>query len=254
MNRRLEDSRAHPGIPLILGHRGAAKERPENTLAAFRRAIEVGADGIECDVQRSKDGELVVFHDERLGRTTTGQGWVKDHTVADLRRLDAGGWFDPAYARERIPLLPEVLEIVGPTARMINVELKNSRVPYPGMEAQVVAVLEQYGVLQRTVISSFNHNSLRVLKALDPMIRTGMLYVVPWRSPIAKALLLGADAIHPPRLAASGGLVRRAHRVGLRVCTWTVNRPKDMRQMMAYGVDAIITDHPLQMRAVRAEP
>jgi glycerophosphoryl diester phosphodiesterase len=254
MNLRSGDSRDRPEIPLILGHRGAAKERPENTLAAFRRAIEVGADGVEFDVQRTQDGELVVIHDERLDRTTNSTGWVKDHTLAALRKLDAGRWFGPAYRGERIPLLREVLDLVGPAARVINVELKNSRVPYPGMEAQVVEALRHSGVFDRTVVSSFNHESLRRVKALDPTIRTGVLYVIPWRSPIAKAVRLGADAIHPSRLAVSRPLVRRAHQAGLRVCAWTVNRPEDFRRTAACGVDAIITDHPLAMRALRASP
>ncbi len=253
MNGQFEDSRDRLAIPLILAHRGAAKERPENTLAAFRRAIEVGADGVEFDVQRSKDGELVVIHDVRLERTTNGRGWVKDSTLAELRHLDAGRWFDPAYQHEPIPLLREVLELVRPHVHVINVELKNTRFPYPGMEAQVVKVLKQCDVLDRTVISTYNLNSLRLVKTIDPTIRTGVLYAIPWRSPIGKAMLSGADAIHPPRLAASRSLVRRAHRVGLRVWVWTVNRPKDFRQMMAYGVDAVITDHPRQMRALREE-
>ena len=249
MTFRSGDSREDGGIPLILAHRGAAGERPENTLAAFRRALEVGADGIEFDVQLTKDGELVVIHDERLDRTTNGTGWVKDHTLAALQALDAGRWFSQAYREERIPLLAEVLALAAP-ACVINVELKNSRVPYPGIESKVIEALKGVDALGKTIVSSFNHDSLQRVKAIDPSARIGYLYQVPWRSPIARALQLGAEGIHPPRLAVSRRLVLRAHRAGLAVRAWTVNRPKHLQQMMALGVDAIMTDHPAMMREI----
>ncbi len=244
------DSWAPRGIPLSLGHRGASRERPENTLAAFRRALEVGADGVEFDVQLTKDGEVVVIHDERLDRTTDGTGWVKDHTYAELRDLDAGRWFAPAYRGERIPTLSEVLALVAENTRLINVELKNSRVGYPGMEAKVVDLLRRFSVLDKSVVSSFNHDSLRAVKNVEPSVRTGFLYLATLRSPITKAQQVGAEAIHPPRLAVSRALVRRAHESGLRVHVWTVNRPNDMQRMMAYGVNAVITDDPAAMHVL----
>lgn len=249
------DSSDPQEIPLILAHRGASGERPENTLAAFARAIEVGAHGVELDVQLSKDGAPIVIHDERLDRTTDGRGWVYDRTLAELQHLDAGSWFAPAYGRERIPLLRDVLDLVGPQARVINVELKNDRIPYSGLETKVVEELGARGLLTKTVVSSFNHGSLRTVKAIAPSVRVGYLYRVPFRSPVAGALRVGAEAIHPPRLAVTRTLVHRAHGAGLRVRVWTVNRPKELRQMQAHGVDAVFTDQPaLLLELLRGRP
>jgi len=241
------DSSDSPEIPLILAHRGASGERPENTLAAFARAIEVGAHGVEVDVQLTKDGAPIVIHDARLDRTTDGSGRISNHTLAELRRLDAGSWFAPTYRRERIPTLGEVLEVVGLRARLINIELKKYRIAYPGLEAKVIEALGAGGLLAKTVISSFNYGSLQVVKAIDPSIQIGYLYELPFRSPVAGALRLGAAAIHPPRLVVTRTLVRRAHEASLRVHVWTVNRPKHFRQMQAYKVDAIFTDQPAAM-------
>lgn len=240
-------SRNLQGIPLILAHRGASRECPENTLVAFRTALERGADGIECDVQLTKDGELVVIHDERINRTTDGTGWVKDHTFAELRALDAGGWFAPAFHGARIPTLREVLELVAPQTRVINVELKNNRVGYVGLEAKVIAALHQCGILAKTIVSSFNHRSLHLVKTIDPSARLGFLYVATLRSPVRRAVELGAEAIHPPRLAVSPLLVRRAHASKLKVHVWTVNSPKEMHRMITCGVDAVFTDDPAAM-------
>ncbi len=240
------DSSDPQEIPLILAHRGASGERPENTLAAFARAMEVGAHGVEFDVQLTKDGAPIVIHDLRVDRTTDGNGWVYKCTLAELRQLDAGSWFAPAYRRERIPILRDVLDLVGPKTRVINVELKNARVAYQGLEAKVLAVLGECGMLAKTVISSLNHRSLQMVKAIEPSVRVGYLYQVPFR-PVARALRLGAEAIHPPRLTVSRALVHRAHEAGLQVRVWTVNRPKEFRQMLAHGVDAVFTDQPALM-------
>lgn len=248
---RSAHSRGSERIPCIVAHRGAAAERPENTLAAFRRALEAGADGIECDVQLTRDGEVVVIHDERLERTTDGTGWVRDHTLRELQVLDAGGWFGRRYRGERIPTLHEVLAAAAGRARLINVELKNTRLRYPGLEARVLRLLHRFGVLGTTVVSSFNHASLRRIRDLEPRARIGMLPRA-LRAPVARALRLGAEALHPARTEVTARLVRGAHAAGLRVRVWTVNSAEELRRMRAWGVDAVFTDDPAAMvRAVR---
>ncbi|MBE3598536.1 MAG: glycerophosphodiester phosphodiesterase [Limnochordaceae bacterium] len=239
-----------PQRPLILAHRGFSARAPENTLVAFRMALEAGADGIELDVQLSRDGVPVVIHDERVDRTTDGKGWVKDFTLDQLRAFDAGGWFGEAFAGERIPTLDEVLEVAGPGSRLINVELKSGLVQYPGLEHKVIAALERAGALEKSVLSSFNHFSLRTVKALRPQARTGVLYMEGLVDPWAYARLVPADAIHPPRYAVLPELVEGAHRAGVAVHVWTVDERAELRRMADWGVDAIITNRPDEALAV----
>jgi glycerophosphoryl diester phosphodiesterase len=197
-----------------------------------------------------KDGELVVIHDERLERTTDGSGWVKDHTFAELSALDAGRWFAPVFRGERIPTLREVLDLVVPESRLINVELKNNRVGYVGLEAKVLEALHECGILAKTIVSSFNRLSLRLVKSLEPSAKLGLLYVASLRSPVRQAIELGAEAIHPPYIGVSPALVRRARASELKVHVWTVNRSKEMHRMIDCGVDAVFTDDPAAMRAL----
>src|SRR5205814_5101727 len=145
---------------LVIAHRGASGTHPENTLAAFRRAVELGADMIELDVQLTRDGEVVVFHDATLERTTDGAGAVSDRTLAEIRRLDAGAWFGPAFRGTRVPTLAEVLAAVG---LPVNVELKP--VGDDGLEARALAVVESAGALARVVFSSFDAGALERLRA-----------------------------------------------------------------------------------------
>ncbi|MGE5593151.1 MAG: glycerophosphodiester phosphodiesterase [Betaproteobacteria bacterium] len=258
--------------PLVLGHRGAPRVAPENTLAAFKAGLEAGVDGFELDVQLSRDGRLVVIHDERVDRTTNGKGWVKDMTLAELKALDAGSWFrregggasgpgpggrvdgsgtaDAPFAGERIPTLEEVLELVVAKCSLINIEIKSGLVLYPGIEEKTIAVLKDFGIVEKTVLSSFNHFSLRAVKALDSSVRTGVLYMEGLVDPWVYAKYVPADALHPAFYAVAPEIVAGAHAAGLAVNTWTVDDPNDMRRMMAWGVDAVITNHPAAMMEI----
>lgn len=238
--------------PFVVAHRGFSSRAPENTLAAFRLAMEAGADGVELDVHLSRDGVPVVIHDERVDRTTDGTGLVRDHTLAELKQLDAGRWFGPAFGGERIPTLDEVLAAIGAQCRFLNVELKGGIVPYPGLEQAVVEALMRTGALERTVVSSFNHFSLRVIKRVGPALRTGVLYMEGLVDPWAYARLVPADAIHPPHYALSPELVDGAHRAGVAVHVWTVDDPVVVRRMAAWGVDAVITNRPDEALAALA--
>jgi glycerophosphoryl diester phosphodiesterase len=238
--------------PLNFAHRGASYEAPENTLVAFMLAIELGADGIEFDVQMSKDDEAVVIHDFAVEKTTDGTGFVQDKTLAELKALDAGGWFDPIFAGERIPTLQEVIDTVGHRL-LLNVELKSKSLRDDGLAATVVRTIEENHLLDRVVVSSFNPLVLRLVKQLNQWIPIGLLYAPdsalllrrPWFR-----YLLSLDALHPHYSAVDAAYVHWAKKRGYRVNVWTVDGPGDMWQLMRRGVDAMITNRPDLLRQV----
>lgn len=228
----------------IWAHRGAKAEAPENTLAAFAVAIDVGADGIEFDVQLSSDGYPVVIHDETLERTTNGHGWVKDHTLAELLALDASGGAD-GFAGESIPRLEQVLALVAPTPLRVNIELKNSEIDYPGLEEAVLAAVAEAGMSRRAVYSSFSADSVRRLVALAPDAEVSLIYSRPLIRPLRTAEALGASGLHPDRrLFRGAGWVRRAHLRKLAVRVWVANTAERMTTLIRADVDGFFTDDP----------
>jgi len=233
--------------PLVIAHRGASSEAPENTLAAFNRGLETGADGFEFDVHMSKDGEVVVIHDETVTRTTNGSGWVRDMTRSELTALDAGSWFDIRFKGERIPTLREVLGLIADRSKLINIELKSGMVIYPHIERKVIEVLSEFDILDKTIISSFNHYSLRMVKGVEPKVRTGILYMEGLVEPWIYASHVPADALHPAFYLVTPEIVRGAHDAGLSVNVWTVDRADDMKMMVTSGVDTVITNCPGEM-------
>jgi len=232
--------------PLNFAHRGASFEAPDNTLAAFLLAAELGADGIELDVQLSKDGEVVVIHNLALEATTDGQGPVREKTLGELRELDAGSWYDPTFAGQRIPTLQEVIETVGHRL-LLNIELKSAGLRDDGLAAQVVRIIEDYHLLDRVVLSSFNPLELRRVKQLNPWIPIGLLYApdmpIFLRRPWFR-YLLQFEALHPHHSLVNERYLRWARGHGYRVHTWTVDDPGKMWQFMRQGVDLIITNRP----------
>lgn len=240
--------------PLNFAHRGASHEAPANTLAAFLLAVERGADGIEFDVHLSRDGDVVVIHDFSLEATTDGQGPVRDKTLAQLKKLDAGGWFDPAFIGQRIPTLQEVVDAVGDRL-LLNIELKVAGLQDTGLAPAVVRILEENHLLDRVVVSSFNPLAVRHVKRLNPWVSVGLLYApdmpVPLRRPWLRHLLQ-AEALHPPHSLVDAAYVRWAREKGYRVHVWTADDPGDMWQLMRNGVDLIITNRPDLLRRVLA--
>jgi len=234
--------------PLIFAHRGASARHPENTLEAFRAAIRLGADGIELDVQLTRDREVVVIHDPWLERTTNGTGLVRNHSFAELRRLSAGSWLHPRFAPCKIPHLREVLALVRPTRLQVIVELKNFFVPQPELEERVVELLRSYEMEERAVISSFNFNSLLQVKKLAPAIRTALLYIGHLREPWAIAQQYQTEQLHVPKEEITPALINQSHRHGLEVIGWTINRSQAMLQLRKLGIDGIITNYPLRAR------
>ncbi|MBM4466470.1 MAG: glycerophosphodiester phosphodiesterase [Chloroflexi bacterium] len=231
---------------LNFAHRGASRHAPENTLAAFRLAREMGADGVELDVQASRDGEAVVIHDFTVDRTTNGQGRVKDKTLAKLRELDAGSWFDARFAGQRIPTLEEVILEVGHQL-LLNIELKARAFGSADLVAEVVRLIEDHNLVHRVIVSSFNPLALRRVKKLNPRIPTGLLYYFDLPAHLLRTLLLllaDPDALHPQKHLVAQDYMDWARERGYRVNVWTVDEPAEMKRLIALGVDGIITNRP----------
>jgi glycerophosphoryl diester phosphodiesterase len=228
----------------IFAHRGASGYAPENTMAAFQKALEMGADGIELDVHLSKDGHLIVCHDETLQRTTNGMGWIKDMTLEEIRQYDGGSWFNKTYLGEKVPVLQEVLDLIRSTKILLNVEIKNGIVIYPGIERKVINLIRRYGLEERTTISSFYHYSLVECKRIDPLIKTGVLYVAGWLEPWKYAKKIQANALHPIHYNINPAFLEGCRIYGLDINTYTVNEEKDMESLARMGITGMITNYP----------
>lgn len=255
--------------PLVIAHRGASAYAPENTLAAVDKAAALGVDWVENDVQRTRDGELVVLHDDSLQRTTDVEEvfpdrapWkVSDFTAAEIARLDAGSWFDAAYAGARVPTLEQFVHRVEAHGQKLLLEIKNPQL-YPGIEGEIVKVLGNEGWLDRAhvrgrlVVQSFSADSVRTVHDLRPAVKTGFLGTPPVSDLPAYAAF--TDQINPTYASLSAGYVTAVHAFKgphgkpLEVCTWTVNDAAAARRVAGYGVDGIITNTPDVVRdAVR---
>jgi len=237
---------------LNFAHRGASHDAPENTLAAFRLAREMGADGVELDVQASKDGEAVVIHDLTVDATTDGQGPVKDKTLAELKELDAGSWFDARFASQRIRSLQEVIIEVGHQL-LLAIELKVKVFGSAGLLAEVVRLIEDHNLVHRARVSSFNPFALRRVKRLNPHINTGLLYYFDLPAHLIRALFLflaDPDALHPEKRLVTQEYMGWAKERGYRVDAWTVDEPAEMKRLISLGVDSIITNRPDVLREV----
>ncbi|MFT8394521.1 glycerophosphodiester phosphodiesterase [Propionibacterium sp.] len=230
-------------MTLIWAHRGASKVAPENTLPAFETAVALGADGVELDVQRTSDGELVVCHDEKIDRTSNGQGYIADHTLDELRAFDFSNHKD-GFSQIPIPTLAQVLKLLKPTSLSINIELKNSVLAYRGMESQVADLVHSKGWDDRVIYSSFNHRSMRVMA--DRGYPVGLLYETVMWKPWEYGDKLGAKALHPAGSAVrlNPRCVRKAHSNGMSVNVWTIDEAEHMKALIDLGVDAIITNAP----------
>ncbi|HKT46569.1 MAG TPA: glycerophosphodiester phosphodiesterase family protein [Candidatus Acidoferrales bacterium] len=227
---------------LIIAHRGASGYAPENTLAAFRKAVSMGATFIETDLQLSRDTRFVAIHDETLNRTTSGQGAVHDFTLAELRRLDAGSWFGSEFAGERIPTLEEILEFAKKHDVVFYLELKPAG--SWGGEHALVGALRESGEIPRTVVISFDPSILATLRKTEPTLMTGLLFDGQIERPLERALEIGARQVAVRGDLVSPWMIAEARRLDLQIVCWTVNHPAHMRLLMAAGVDGIMSDYP----------
>ncbi|MCM3736373.1 glycerophosphodiester phosphodiesterase [Bacillus cytotoxicus] len=230
--------------PLIFAHRGVRSTHPENTMIAFQEAERVGAHGIELDVHVSKDGELVVIHDETVDRTTNGTGLVCKQTAQQLQVLDAGR--DSSFHEAKIPTLREVLIWLSTTTLELNIELKTDIIRYPGIEEKAVALVREFHLSNRIVFSSFNHESVALLADLAPEIPRAILYDEPLADPIVEAKKRQATGLHPNFELLTKEFVQTAQQQGFIFRPYTINEYKDLQKMIDYGVDVIITDWPIR--------
>jgi glycerophosphoryl diester phosphodiesterase len=237
----------------VWAHRGASGHAPENTLEAFRMAVDMNADGIELDVHMSRDGELVVIHDEKVDRTSNGKGYIKDLTFAELRELDFSCGMEK-YRGAKIPTLREVYELMKPTGLYINVEIKCDIVIYWGMWDKLYALEREMGMQGRILYSSFNHYVLLEMRKLDPDAKIGLLYSCAIVDPWVYAKYLNANALHPHYLILRApGMIENCRKAGVDINTFTVNDPEAMKELIEKDVHAIITNYPDAAVKIREE-
>ena len=229
----------------IQAHRGASAYRPENTLEAFALAVEQGADGIELDVHLTKDGYIIAAHDETLERVSNGTGYINNHTLSELKKLN----FNKAFPEQPaciVPTLDEVYSLIKDTALTLNIELKTNELSYPELPEKLVKIEHEYKMNGRVIYSSFNHYSLAALKKINPDAKTGLLYSTGMIDPWVYAKYVSADAIHPHYsvIAALPETVANCHENGILVNVWTIDKPDILNYMFKCGVDAVITNKP----------
>ncbi len=223
----------------IFAHRGLSSIYPENTLLAFSKAMEYKIDGIETDVQMTKDGELVIFHDEMLARTTNGKGFLRDYTLEELKKLNANNKMD--YEVE-IPTLDEFLALVEGSGLTINLELKTSIFEYDGIEEKTLELIKKHNLEDNVIISSFNHQSLVRMKKIDPNIKCGVLtgdVLIDGEKYVKEH---GFEAFHPLFVYCTKERVELAHSLGIAMNVWTVDWKEQFDMMKDVGVDVVMTN------------
>lgn len=229
----------------VIAHRGASGYAPENTLAAFQKAFDTNCDGIEFDVQMTKDGEIVVCHDYSVERTTNGKGYIKNLTLAQIKELDAGSWFDERFRGEKIPTLEEVFKLI-PSGILMNIEIKNLALERSNIEQKVVDMILKYNRIDDVIISSFDHLSLKAVREINKDIRIGVLtysYILDTVGYIKKHEF-DAYSIHPSEEYLNQPLVKEAHDNGYKIFSYTVNDREIAELFENMGVDAIFSNYP----------
>ncbi|WP_249869512.1 glycerophosphodiester phosphodiesterase [Oceanobacillus saliphilus] len=243
----------------VFGHRGWMGSFPENTLLGFKEAINAGVDGLELDVHMTKDGEIVVIHDDALDRTTDGTGLIRDLTLAEIKKYSAGinystfpNYDGNQWIAERVPTLQEVLEFLAPYDTELNIELKTFMYPYKGMEAKVLSVVEQYGNGRKVIYSSFHLPSILKIKALNSSAKIAWILnqCIPQPKDYLETLQL--EALHLYK----GVLLIHAHQykdIVEQLRVWTANENDEIKQLLDLNVNTIITDHPEKALFFRSE-
>jgi len=245
---------------LVVAHRGGAALAPENTLAAFENALKISVDMVECDVHLSKDGELVVMHDPNVSRTTDGNGQINEMTLAEIKKLNAAAKFSSGtFAAQPPPTLGELLDLVkGKTGIQIEIKLAAGNVRYPGIEKKVADMLNTKGLTDKAIVISFDFPTLKDTKAIDSRIKTGALVNAQWmmarmtKSPeeIVDEVIrtTGADYFMPASGSVNEALVKATHARGLKMGVWTVDATSEMRRLAGWGVDAITSNRPDELK------
>ncbi|MGE5302488.1 MAG: glycerophosphodiester phosphodiesterase [Alphaproteobacteria bacterium] len=227
-----------------IAHRGASGNFPENTRLAFEKAIEARVDMIEFDCQLTKDGHVVVFHDERLERTARAKGVVRNHTLAELKKLDIGEWRKRAHKGERVLTLEELLDLVGQRVNLC-LDIKQFPESLPGIELKLLFILSHYDYLDRAVLSSFDYRCLDRVRELAPEARLGVIFASGGaQDPFVAARRLTATSILVQKELATREFLQQAWDDGLDVYVWTVNELREMEKFASVGVQGIISDFP----------
>lgn len=232
----------------ILAHRGASGTAPENTIAAFKKALIDGCDGFEFDIQQTKDGKIVVFHDWTLERTTNGKGHLREYTLEELKKLDAGSWFGKQFKGEKIPTLEEALDSI-PDDKLINIELKEEYSAERDTENKVLEIIKKYPN-KNIIVSSFSHNLLKNLKNLDASIKVGLLMesAIVNLDKYIENLGFDVDAYHPSKSFLNQKDINYLKSKNIDINVWTVNCLKDAEILKNMGVTRIITNFPKEMK------
>lgn len=238
--------------PIIIAHRGASAYAPENTMAAFQKAVELSADSIEFDVKCSKDGEMIIIHDQTLDRTTNGHGKVIETNLKDLRNLDAGSFYSSDFTGEKIPLLSEVLEEFS-NKIMMNIELTNYSSIRDGLARKVAILVKKMGVEKNVFFSSFHPYNLLLTSRIVPNVPVALLALpgmVGWifRSNLMR--WISPEMIHPYYNDVNRGFIEKQHKKNRRVNVWTVNTESDIKKLLKDNVDGLITDDPLLAKRI----
>ncbi len=243
-----KSERSQPRKVVNCAHRGASGYAPENTLAAMRLAMEMGADMIELDVQQTADDRLAVMHDEKLNRTTSGKGYLWKKTLSELQNYEAGSWFDLRFSGEPIPELKQVIELVRGKI-LLNIEVKlhgHER----NVSQLVIDTLRSQGFENKCILTSFDQPVANQLKALAPNIQVG--YILDRRRMRDEVFTAHVDILSAHYKLVDAGFVERAHARGKQVFVWTVNEKPRMESLIDLGVDGIITNYPDRLAEVIA--
>lgn len=236
-------------------HRGFSGRYPENTMLAFQKAVELeGCDGIEMDVHLTKDGELVIIHDEKIDRTcVNGTGYVKDYTLGELKQFDVSFRFAGECEPQKIPTLREYFELVKADSIITNIELKTGIFEYAGIEKKVYDMIEEFKLKDRIIISSFNHFSVMRMKELCPDMKCGFLTETWMLDAGHYTKAAGVECLHPIFYNLTEEVVAEVKGQGIEINTWTVNEVEDIRTMIARGVTSVISNYPDRVNLVRTE-
>ncbi|MEK3826967.1 MULTISPECIES: glycerophosphodiester phosphodiesterase [Paenibacillus] len=227
----------------IWGHRGAYSSAPENTLIGFQVAAQLGINGVELDIQLTKDNEVVVIHDETVDRTSDGRGWVKDYTLSEIKKLNFNKCQRSKPLFMEIPTLAEVLKLLYPTGLTINIELKTGIIYYNDIERISLKLVENYSMCDRIVWSSFNHYSVQKIKQLEPLSRTALLCGGGVLVTGEQCEKVGAEALHPSvHMLHHPSLVKDCHERGILIRPWTVINNEELQLARDLGVDAVIVN------------
>ncbi len=231
----------------IFAHRGFSGKYPENTMLAFEKAVEIGVDGIELDVHLTKDGEIVIIHDEDIKRTCDGEGLVKDMTLEELKKFDASAAFRGVYGFCGIPTLREYFELVKDTDIITNIELKTGVYEYEGIERKVTDLIKEFGLEDKIIFSSFNHFTVKRCEKIAPEIKRGFL-TGDWLVDFGKYTReRNVQCCHPWHITLSKEVIDEMHSAGCEINTWTVNEYEDIERLAEWGVDSLIGNFPDRM-------